>query len=306
MSKNKLDKVKQKNKIRKGDLIFYIALLILPMAHLAVFYFGTNANSFLLGFKKYDMDTGLYFFDDGSAFRQVFYDLGNAVVQKSFLNALLVYAVGLFITTPLSVLSSYYIYKNYPGSSIFRVVIFLPTIIAGIILVIIFKYFVGRFVPEVGGALGADWTNLLSQPDKARPIILFFEVVVGFGGNTLLYVGTMKNINESVVEAARLDGVTPIGEVIHVVLPAIWPTFVTFLVGGLVGLFSNQMSLFSLYGKNADSSIWTIGYYLFVRTNESLSYYPYLAAFGLLLTFIVAPLTIGVRAMLNRFGPREE
>ena len=50
------------NKKRYKEFAFYMALLFLPLLQIAICYFGVNANSILLAFQKYDVETGAYSF----------------------------------------------------------------------------------------------------------------------------------------------------------------------------------------------------------------------------------------------------
>ena len=61
---------RKRAKIKKGDLIFYCAILALPLLNLIVFYFYGNFNSFLLGLKEYDTSTGTFSWEGFSAFAQ--------------------------------------------------------------------------------------------------------------------------------------------------------------------------------------------------------------------------------------------
>ena len=114
----------------------------------------------------------------------------------------------------------------------------------------------------------------------------------------------MSGISESIIESAQLDGVTPFKELVLIVLPSIWSTFVTFMVSAVVGIFTNQMSLFTFYGTNADVSLYTFGYYLYRGAKIGTSSdYPYLSAMGLLLTAVALPITLFTRWSLKKFGP---
>lgn len=168
-------------------------------------------------------------------------------------------------------------------------------------MVSVFKQFTERVIPAITGGSG-----LLANTDTEFLTLLFYMVWSGFGVSVLMYVGAMSNINESVIEAAQLDGVNAFMEFTRIILPLVWPTVVVFLTTQLAGIFSNQMNLFSFYGQGAETRVQTVGYYLYRNTYVAqISDYPYLAAFGLVLTAIVAPITVLVRWLLTKFGPSE-
>ena len=140
--------------------------------------------------------------------------------------------------------------------------------------------------------------------------ILFYTVWIGFGTNILIFNGTMSGVSDSVLEAAKLDGVRPLREFVSIVLPMTYPMIVTMAVVSVANLFTNQMYLFSFYGASAERQLYTIGYYLFLNTQEAgnsgLSEYPYLAAFGIVVSAVTIPLTVAFRKALNQIGKRFE
>ena len=50
--------MKRKFKGEMGELIFYSALIALPLLQIAIFYFYVNFNSFLMAFQKYTFKDG--------------------------------------------------------------------------------------------------------------------------------------------------------------------------------------------------------------------------------------------------------
>ncbi len=62
-----------------------------------------------------------------------------------------------------------------------------------------------------------------------RATIMFYSIYVSFGPRVLVYSSAMSGISESIIESAELDGVNTWQELVHIVLPSIWSTFVTFM-----------------------------------------------------------------------------
>ena len=304
---------------RKNDLIFYVVMLALPVLQFLIFYVGVNFNSFLLMFQKFD-DTATdpwkrFVFLDGAHifqnFVNVFHDFANEpVFDYALTNSLISYFVSLIAGTGLAIIFSYYVYKKFPLHGLVKVVLFAPSIISGMVLVQTYNEFVNGVVQTIYEMItGADQELLISA--YASPttfdLVLFYCIWVGFGGSILLYVGAMNNIPDSVSEACQLDGANLFQEMIYIVLPLIYPTFVTFIVAGVGGIFTGQMALYTFFGPKADASLQTFGYYLFNRTKMAgPSDYPELATIGLLMTAVAAPLTFLVKWLLEKYGPKTE
>ena len=301
--------IKTKHKIRRKDvkqLAFYLLLLAYPLLQIGIFYFGVNINSVLLAFKSYD--AGKYVYVGFDNFRVAFYLLKQPAMLTAFRNSLIAYAFGLFVGMALAIFFSYYIYKKYLLSNVFRVMLFMPQVVSAIVMVLVFRYFVDRCLPEIVLALtGKRPLGLLTNPESIFPTIVFYNLFIGFGSNVLLYSGAMSGINVSIIESAKLDGASSFTELFRIVIPMIWQTVVSFVVVGLAGLFSNQLNLYAFFGSGADPNLYTIGYYLFRETaGASNADYPRLATIGIILTVFIAPITLAIRWLLLKFGPSEE
>ena len=304
---NGLIKPKKTNNIgKRNKLLFYIAVMALPCLQFVIFWVFVNINSILLAFRDYNLDSNTFSFCGFDNFKAVISDLKNvAHLKPAIKNSVIVYVCGILISTPLSVIFSYYLYKKRLMHKTFKTILFLPHILSSLIVVLLYQYFVDRAIPGIYLALtGKTMKGLLANMDTAFQTIIFYGIWTGFGTSAMMYLGTMNGISESVVEAAKLDGITPVKELWYITLPLIWPTFVTFIVVGFTGLFTGQANLFNFYGEGAPYQFRTFGYYLYVETKKALmDKYPYLAATGLCITAIIAPLTVLLRKALERFGP---
>lgn len=311
-------KIKFTNK-KLGETIFYWSLLAIPLIQFCIFYIGVNFNSVLLAVKRYDYITGEFTFFGINNFKTFFNQVfaGNGSMWHCFKNSLIVYLISVFITTPISILFSYYIYKNgkqknrpwTPANVIAetaKVLLFLPTIVPSIALVIMFKYFGENSLPELLNKWwGTSFSGLLSNDKTALTYILGFCILTGFGINMILYTGAMSTIDKSQIESAQIDGVTPFRELRRIVFPAIYPTFVMQMVLSIAGFFTSQAFLYSFYGSEAPERIRTFGYYLFITVIDSatMSEYPYAAAIGLVFTVLATPVTLLMKFSLEYFGP---
>lgn len=289
----------------RRQLIFYIAMLIWPMLQFAVFYIGVNLNSFSLAFRRFDQSTSTFKWVGLDNFKRVWMELTQYTTLRSALtNSLIVWFFTIFLGTVLAVFFSYYIYKKFRMHGFFKVILFLPSILPGIILTMVFKTFVNEALPEYLAMLGMEVKPLMTLDSNMRfPMAAFFTIWIGFGTQVLLYSGTMDQIDPSVMEAAQLDGVSPMREFRSIVLPEVMPAINTFLIAGIATIFVNQANLLSFYGYDLIASDRTIGYYLFMLVNfpdYGRTEYGYASALGLCCSAIAIPLTLVVRHFLTK------
>lgn len=293
------------------DLIFVILLVALPLLQFFIFYVCVNINSILLAFKKYDINNNVSFagFEN---FKQLFIDFKSFTLYKVALkNSTLVFLIGCPISLTLALLFSYYIYKkNSKFANIFKVVLFLPSVIPAIALATMFVQITDSAYPKLMQLLfNKEVFGLLQNPKSTIGTIIFYNIWCSFGVNMLLLISAMSSINPSMIEAAKIDGVSFFQEFIYITFPQIFGTIKTLLIVSVGGFFVNSASIVSFYGTTADESVYTIGYYIYKETvnlslNNSQVGVPKLAAFGILLTAITLPIVYLLRYVLERFGPK--
>ena len=297
---------KLKNKKKKGAL-FCTAMLALPLLQFFLFYICVNFTSVLLAFQKLDVNgnavwVGLENFK--TLFRQF---QTEKVFTYALKNSLLSYLIGTICTTPLTLIFSFYIYKKMFGHNLMKIMLFLPSVISSIVMVMIYTYFVDLAVPVFfESVFHIEIQGLYSNAEIRFRTILFYNIWFGLGGGILMYLSAMNSINESVVEAAQLEGAGYWQEFVHITLPMIYPTFTTFFIVGIAGIFTNQMNLYTFGGSLVNLRDYTLGYYLFKQALDGQINYPRLSALGLLMTAILVPLTFLVRYCLEKFGPSTE
>ena len=297
--------MKNKSIQKKKDLLFYILLLAWPITQFCVFYIGVNFNSILMAFQNYDMTTGKSTFVWFANFRELFYNLANDPLYITAIeNSFKLWGVGLLVSMPIGLLFSYYIYKKRPLGAFFHVILFIPSIISSMVLALMYQYFTDLYLPNIINKIfDAQMQGMFTNLDTVFYAVILYGVWFGFGTSTLLYLGAMKGISESVVEAAKIDGANVWQEFFYVILPQIFSTISVFLVMGIAGIFVNQAALFEFFGPNVENRNYTMGYFLFVRAYTSESMYNYLSAMGLTITVIVAPLCIGLRKLFQKIDP---
>ena len=294
---------------RRNQLIFYWSLLALPLLQYCVFYIGVNFNSIMLAFKQYRVTDGVVYYEwQGVEQFKIFFEnffYGTALKQM-LENSLVFYFFGLFITMPISLIFSFYIYKKFAGSEFFRVVLFLPSIISAVVNVFMFQFLLDVAIPEILWK----WFEFESMPitgeaDKRMLVTLMYNFLIAFGTNILMYSSAMSRIPESVVEYAAIDGVSPVREFFSITLPLIFDTISTFIVVGIAGIFTNQSNVYALYANSAGIEVQTFGYHLFTLINlgDSVENYCYAAAMGVTFTIIVFPLTMLVQKLLDKVNP---
>ena len=298
--------------VRKRTLsrqLFYLAVILLPLIQFAIFYIYVNFNSFTMAFQLYEPNVDTLGYTVSFAGWANFEKAIEILTENAYMitNSLTMYAFGLLFGTTFSIIFSYYIYKKYVFSGVFRVMLFLPQIISGLIFAVLFKFIVTDVYEQLGVVLtGEKFVGLLDGQDTRFGTVIFFNLWISFGVSVLMYSNSMSAIDPSIVESAQLDGANTLQEFVWITLPSIYPTLVSFLVIGITGIFTNQNGLFDMFGTNANTAA-TLGYYLFMVVEsadlDTVPSFSQISALSLVLTFIMVPITLVARNVLNRVGP---
>jgi ABC-type sugar transport system permease subunit len=127
---------------------------------------------------------------------------------------------------------------------------------------------------------------------------MIFDIFVGIGGNLMIWLGSMSRIPKELIEVGKLEGIGPFTEFRKVVLPLIWPTFVTMITLQVIGIFGATGCILLLTPNVSET--FTFGYWIYDQVRRYQSYYiP--SALGLLFTLVAYPLCLLVRKLVTSF-----
>lgn len=291
--------VKSKTKIGAAkERFFIIVMLIVPIANFLMFWVYTSYDTILMAFQKWDVAQGKDVFSMQN-FEMLFTEMKQAdsTLLISFKNTLIFFITNVGIVLPISFLLCYFLYKRIAGYKAFRVIFYLPSLVATSIYVVIFKQILapGGFIGVVSERLTGEVIPFLTDSDYALKTILFYTIFTSFGGNLIYFSGAMSNIDTEIVEAAKIDGAGMVTEMVHIVIPLIWPTLSTILLFTFVGLFGSSGPI--LLFTKGEFKTSTFSYWMYELIYFNSNYY-YSSAIGISITLVAAPIAILLRKFL--------
>ena len=311
---NVMNMKKKKPKMDRGDLIFYCIFMAWPVLQFLVYYVGVNINSILMSFQFNTIvdDKIVTDFFSLEQYRRVFEWFSNADFKNYLSVSVKAYLITTLIGLPLGLLFAFYIFKKLPFWGGFRVILFLPSILSGVVVARIFSDYLSAGAPAIFGEDSVLGTLLDPIKEKYFPVLMFYNVWIGFGTAVLMYSNKMSAIPEEIIESAHLDGAMGVKEFWYIVLPLTYSTVSVFLITGVAQIFVNQFGAYDMFTGGAHNTIKSIGYWFFVevagkfKTVQSSAELPYYSAIGVVLTFITIPAALGFRWVLEHFGPSED
>lgn len=188
-----------------------------------------------------------------------------------------------------------------------RIIIMVPQVISSMVIALLFKKFLDNALAQPLGELFNNGRplSLLSNDDTDFATTIFYMVWISFGTSCIVYSNAMNEIDNEVIESAQIDGVSNMfTELWYIVLPLIFPTLSTFIVTGFASILTATGPLITFYFSSADTHLMNMGYYYTIQImNGNYTTYNMLAAGGLVMTIIMAPLTNLLKHLLEKYGP---
>lgn len=294
---------KRKKPINKCRIAFIICCCALPILQWLIFYVYANFQAFTMAFTD---RTGAFSLENfarlGRTLKKIDSDLAVAIKNTAITFGLTV------IQYPFHILVSYFLYKKIPGSGLYRVLFFLPSIIFSVAFALTFKQLIGvnGFIAQtVQEVQGLDYTpTLLADSRYANYVVLIHKLWITFAGNIVVYGGAFARIPDDVLESARIDGVNWWQEFTKIIVPMVWPTVALHAVMMVCGIFNASGDVFLLTGGQYGTmtlSAWMYIQILEGGTNISNSnVFNYMSAVGMAMTIIAVTISLGVRRWTDK------
>lgn len=270
---------------------------------IASYLFLLPALFFFLGFVIYPMIMGiLTSFTDASLAnngRGQFVGLRNyvrlfqdPVFRKSAVNTVIIVIVSVPCVTAFSLWVGSAIYKMRAGiRSFFRCVFYLPVVTGSVAVVVVWKWMFAKYdgllnyIIKAFGGQALPWTESSNMAIWCVLLILF---TTSIGQPIVLYVSALGNVDQSLVEAAQVDGATNLQVFWKIKWPSIMPT--TLYVAVITTINSFQcfalIQLLTRGGPNYSTS--TVMYLLYQVAFETEKNFGYADAMGVILAIVIA------------------
>lgn len=309
-------------KQKMQDFGFLATLFVWPTIAIIITYFYLNANFIFLAFQKYVTD-GVDQFDRYGWFEflpinEFFVNFGLAWENLSSLdfgiiarNSVLNYLHGFLFNTPIQIFVGFSIYKKIKGVNLYIIILYLPSVIASMVWVMIYKQMIIYAIPALTGwkELSTIFTSVSGHGLEVLLLLWVYQAWTNMGGAMMIITGMFARIDHEIVEAAQIDGCNLWKEFWNISFPFYWPVYSIGLFTGIAGLFTNQGGLYEFFASEAPKDAWTFGYYFYRMVvagyMESRKNYPEASAAGLFMTAVTVPMVLGVKYLVEKADKME-
>lgn len=268
---------------------FFIAPFFLVFSVFAIYPIVFTAYISLTRYKGYGPKTFI-----GLENYQLLFTDPNVV--QSFLNTLKIWGVNfvfqIFLAFLLVMIFSDIKYK-FKGLGVFRIIFYLPNLIAATTVSLIFIKLLDRDYGVVNQLLfSIGWIDTaigwITRPMLAQLSVSTIQTWMWFGNSFILFMASVQAVNKSIYEAAAIDGAGRFDILKNITIPSIKPILMYVAITGLIGgLQLFEIPFLLTDGKGfPEGSLNTMIVYIY---NMAFVYknYGYAAAMSFALFFLI-------------------
>lgn len=167
--------------------------------------------------------------------------IGKANFTQALINTFAYTFWSLVIGFLLPVILAMLIGETARGKGIFRTAAYLPNMLPGLAVIILWSaFFSGGKTGVLNillGNLGIPTQTYLTKANLVIPIIITIATWKGAGATALIYMAGMAGVNTELYEAAAIDGAGVWKRVRHILIPAIKKLAGTMLILQIISVF---------------------------------------------------------------------
>ena len=261
------------------SLVFFIGFVIIPMVMCVVtsFFDSTmgDTQDVFVGFANY-------------------VELVNdPIFRKALVNTLIIVVVSVPIVCVFSLWVATVIYDlKMWATSLFRIIFYLPVVTGSVAVTVVWKwmfnnyYGIFNYLGKASGLISQN-INWLGDERFALGCIILILLTTSVGQPIVLYVSALGNVDQSLIEAAQVDGSTRNQVFWKIKWPQIMPTTLYILIITTINSFQCFALIQLLTSGGPNHATDTILYYIYY-TCFKLYRYGYANAMGVVLAIIIA------------------
>ena len=267
------------------SLIFFLGFVIIPMV-ICIINSLTDANMNTAGLGNF---VGL------ANFKKLW---GDKTFREALWNTFLIVIVSVPTVCAFSLWVSSAIYKlNSKVLSVFRCIFYLPVDTGSVAVTVVWKWMYDNYTGILnavmkGAGLIDSNINWLGDPKYAIWCIILILFTTSVGQPIVLYVSALGNVDQSLVEAAQVDGATDFQVFWKIKWPQMMPTTLYILVITTINSFQcfALIQLLTQGGSGTNTVMYYIYYTAFKLTEQS-GHFGYANAMGVVLAIFIGLLS---------------
>lgn len=190
----------------------------------------------------------------------------NAFFEPALRNTALLLATSLFLQLPLALLCALMLYKESLINSIYRLILFLPFILAEIASGLIWVF----MLDGQNGVLAPLYQQFLGKPyfilaDKTWGFAAALLVLIWkyFGYHMIIYIAGLQSVPKELLESAEIDGANNLQSIFYIKIPLISHALKLSVFFALLGSLQVFDLIIGLFGASPPESAQTFATFIY-------------------------------------------
>jgi lactose/L-arabinose transport system permease protein len=266
-----LSKANSGRKTRAKNNVIGWSFVIIATVMIFLFYFYPMVQALILSFQS-GVGANLTFTGIDN-YTRLFKD-------PTFLTTVKNTVIYLIIQVPVMILLALFLSvllnnKTLKFKGFFRTAIFLPCVTSLVAYSVIFKYLFGQDgiinIMLMKVSLISEPIQWLTDPFWAKIAIIVAITWRWTGYNMIFYLSALQNVDESIYEAARIDGASPVQQFFKITIPMLKPIILFTSITSTIGTLQLFDEVMNITKGGPGNATMTISQYIY---NLSFKYTP--------------------------------
>ena len=266
-----LQTAKSGRKIRAKNAVIGWSFVLVAALMICVFYFYPMIQALIMSFQT------------GNGANLSFTGFDNYVrlfKDPTFLTTVKNTVIYLIIQVPIMILLALFLSvllnnKSLKLKGLFRTAIFLPCVTSLVAYSVIFKYLFGQDgiinIMLMKVSLISEPIQWLTDPFWAKIAIIIAITWRWTGYNMIFYLSALQNVDESIYEAAKIDGASPVQQFFKITIPMLKPIILFTSITSTIGTLQLFDEVMNITKGGPGNATMTISQYIY---NLSFKYTP--------------------------------
>lgn len=268
-------------------LIFFLVFSLYPVLF-----------SLTLVFHKWNIISPMQFV----GLENVRYLFHDPLFWKSILNTLYFLVIHIPLQVMVALVLANALNEKIRGITFFRASFFLPVVISGVVVTILWKSLYSTETGLLNAMLM--WIGLPKVPwvtnvHWAMPSIAIMATWKNVGLYTVFFLAGLQSIPRNLYEAAELDGASKFQQFLHITVPMLNPVVLMVVILSTINGFNLFIEPYVITGGGPVNSTLSVVLYIY---RQAFSFYKmgYAATLGFTLAMIIFAVTIVQKRLLEK------
>ena len=244
---------KKKSGINRSRILQLYSIGLIPMLIVVITKY-VPMFGIIVGFKQYRYDKGI-FGSDWVGFQNFEFFFKSSDFTRITSNTLIMNFIFIALNLVTSVGLALLMYEliSRLKTKIYMTILITPHFLSWVVV----SYMAYAFLEPSYGivnnlieSMGGDRISWYTEPSYWPVILAIFYVWKNVGYNSIVYYAALMGIDESLIEAAKIDGANKWQCTRHIIIPCLLPLIVIMTILAIGGIFHSDFGLFYQIPRN--------------------------------------------------------